>query len=172
MSAINPAINPAINKKEFYDQLTYNLDIMEHTIISGRAHDISLGFIEIFADEIKELENAGFDKAKIHELSARLGADADRICTAIEHIFSPVNADAVRPLVGKSQTLASLAHELTPGFTKLGLEALDKHFSLKRVAGDGHCLFRAIAAGTLDYLEKLYPTRTRAIYGKASDYCR
>lgn len=147
----------SINSNDLYVSLMRNFADMEKTIADGRAQDIDLGFIEIFIQDIKELEGAGFDKSKIHALSERLSSAADRICEATSFLQSTVKADAVRPLVGKEQRMSDLAKAMSAGDTKRGLEALDEHYTLKRVAGDGHCLFRAIAAGTLDYLNALPP---------------
>ncbi len=145
----------AINSTHLYNELAYNFDIMEKAIAEGHAKDIDIGFIEIFANDLQELSKITFDKSKIHGLTTRLNVAADRICEATSSVFSDVDPRSQRPLVGIKQPVSVLAKELNEGLTKTGLERLDPFFTMRRIAGEGHCLFRAVAVGVLDYLEKV-----------------
>lgn len=67
-----------------------------------------------------------------------------------------VSADSIRPLVGKPIELAELAKEYRKGNNqiKTGLEQLGPFFSMRRIAGDGHCLFRSTLVGLIHYLKQ------------------
>jgi len=55
--------------------------------------------------------------------------------------------DVVRPLLGKEKSLTSLAATYTSGSVKSGLEMIAPDYQYRSIRGDGHCLFRAVAAG-------------------------
>src|SRR5262245_47478128 len=129
--------------------LSYCFDIMEDTIKSGNGRDIDIGFIEIFATDIQTLS----DQQIKSPLSSRLQLLSNRIYEAIEApLFPSLPNDAIRPLVCNTMPLASLAKEYSKSPTQEGLYLLDPYFSMKAVAGDGHCFFRCVAERTLDFL--------------------
>lgn len=135
-------------------EINYNLSILEKTLDSPRAKDLDLGFIEIFANDIQALQTCNFDKKEIKEVSYRLHTIASRIYNISgKSLLGSVDPDAHRSLVGKEKPLCELAGEFSPGYIKSGLDALSPHFMLTPIAGDGHCLFRSIAAATLRWLQ-------------------
>ncbi len=140
-----------INTNEsLYRDIDYNFKIIESTLQEGKK--IDLYFIEIFANDIQELRAKGFDQGRVSNLTKRLEGIANRICDATTSL-RPVEHN---PLVGDmKQDLTQLARQKDPGFVKEGLNQLNPHFEMKRIYGDGHCLFRAFATGTLDYLKDL-----------------
>ena len=119
-----------------YDEIVHNFGIMEETITKGRGYAIDLGFIEIFEKAINDLQKADYDKDKLKTLKARLAANENAIKTS-----SPV---------GKIVSLSDFHSKLDEGYTKTGLEMLEPHFNFRKIAGDGHCFFRAIAQGIID----------------------
>lgn len=146
MSAINPTVS--------YQDLYKNLKDMEDTL-QNRPHLVDRDyacFIEILTTDLDDLRKTNFDKSKIHELTARLEQTADRIYTLA---FASPDSSPPRPPIGPVQPISDLSNELSPGLTKSGLEKLDTHFSLRRIKGDGHCLFRACVVGLLDYIATL-----------------
>jgi hypothetical protein len=132
-----------------FREISYNLDIVEKTLKTGKAVDI--GFVEIFANDIAKLR----DKKLQNQLSTRLTVIAAKIYDVTEGQFFPSRlADTARPLVGKAVELKQIAAEYTDGKVKTRLEKLDSSFVMKPIAGDGHCLFRAVAVGILEFLQK------------------
>lgn len=130
-----------------HDQIAHNLSIMKKTIDEGRGDQIDIGFIEILANDIAE------SAANKSELSASLQELSNRIYQAKEKVFfkpSPeipsASTEEQRPLMGDAVPLKTLADTYTPGNVKKGLEMLDPLFARRPILGDGHCLFRAIAA--------------------------
>lgn len=57
--------------------------------------------------------------------------------------------DVQRSLMGSAVTPKVLAADHERKFMKLGLEAIEGQFKIYPIKGDGHCLFRSIAAGIL-----------------------
>lgn len=146
MSAINPTIS--------YQDLYKNLKDMEDTL-QNRPNLVDRDyacFVEILANDLHDLQKTNFDKTKIHELTARLEQTADRIYAIA---FANPDSSPPRPLIGPVQPIADVSSQMSLGLTKTGLEKLASHFTLKRIAGDGHCLFRACAVGLLDYINTL-----------------
>ena len=143
MSAINPAVS--------YQDLNLNLKDLEDTL-QNRPHLVDRDyacFIEILANDLQELQKTNFDNSKIHALTARLEQTADRIYAVV---FKDNHS---RPKIGPVQQISDVATQMSQGLTKSGLEELNPLFMLRRIAGDGHCLFRACAVGLLDYLSTL-----------------
>lgn len=118
-----------------------------------------MAFIEIF----KSIENCG-GLASASQLVAFQG----RISTA-EKLVETVSGNKAEssfindkgcyeaatpmPLLGKPRTLKSLADEYALDCpTKQGLLLLDSEHTFRSIRGDGHCLFRALAASVLEYV--------------------
>lgn len=156
MSAIN-------NSTHLYNEIQYNLDIMQTSLNEGKS--IDFGFIEIFASDIKELESAKFEQKQLTKLNRRLNELATRIYDKVgESILKPVLADEVRPLVGNKENPSKLAKTHAEGEVKKGLEALSKHFLLQPIAQDGHCLFRSTATLLIEQIRKSNSADQQAIY--------
>jgi len=131
MSAIN-------NTDHIYNEITYNLDILEHSLKEGKSIDI--GFIEIFANDAEELKKADFDQKKFTKLSDRLNEVATRIYDTVgASALKSVNPDDLRPLVGE---------------LKSTLEKFSSDLVMQPIAQDGHCLFRSVAAFVIDQIKK------------------
>jgi len=136
-------INDPLSKKE----LLYNLSIAENTIKQGNAAQIDVGFIEIFEEAIaslpKETEKKEI-KRKFEQISCA--------------IFSTFQADE-RPFIGKKTSLGEIAGQYARGFVKAGLELLSPYFTMSPTRGDGHCLFRAVGYGLVNYIEESSPAK-------------
>lgn len=131
-----------------FKEINYNLDIMKKSLDEGKAVDI--GFIEIFANDIAQIG----DRKLQSELSSRLMVLSAKIYDITERqLFPARSADAIRPLVGKETELKQVAAEYKNGQVKQRLEKLDATFIMRPIAGDGHCLFRAITVGILEFLQ-------------------
>lgn len=156
MSAIN-------NSTHLYNEIQYNLDIMQASLNDGKS--IDFGFIEIFASDIKELESAKFEQKQLTKLNGRLNELASRIYDKVgESLLKPVNADEMRPLVGEKVNPQELAKSHSEGDVKKGLEALSTHFLLQPIAQDGHCLFRSTATLLIEQIRKSPSADQQALY--------
>jgi hypothetical protein len=126
-------------------ELSLNFSIMQQTIAAGNGDQIDHAFLEIFANDIQEIE----DKKEKDKLSSELQVLANRIYEAKEKVFFKEQPGQERPLMGEKISLKTLADTYTPGDVKKGLEKLDASFAMRPIKGDGHCLFRAIAASAV-----------------------
>ncbi len=136
-----------VNNNNFpsYQDTVYFMQCMEKAQKNGC--EVDKGFIEIFEDDLSGLRERGHNPRQVFELRQRLESIATKI-------FSKIDAKQVqRPLMDKQSTLKSLAKTYDSGDVKKGLETLDTQYKLRRIKGDGHCMFRAIAAGMLYHLK-------------------
>ena len=77
----------------------------------------------------------------------------------IAQVAPPANLKAAAQVVPTQKTvsnsLAIIAKRYSVGLTKTGLEMISKQYDYQRIAGDGHCLFRAIGQSLLNQAKKL-----------------
>ena len=142
------------NINTFYSDLYKNIKDMEDTL-KDRPKTVDrdyCGFIQILNNDLNELRSSNFDKTKIGELSSKLELASDRVYELASLTFENVNANDVRPLVGRKKHISTIAKELKEGPEKNGLDKLHPFFKMRSIAGDGHCLFRAIGVGLIDYV--------------------
>ncbi len=150
-------MNP-INSSDFRREIEYNLEIMEKTLQKNVA--IDAGFFEIFQRDIEHLEamSASNSKNRVEAkkitstLNIRLQTNAARLQQItgkafgfVEHVVPFLAANSVSPkefIKNYSPSEHSLAIR--------GLTALDSAgYNVRKIKGDGHCLFRGIAAKDL-----------------------
>lgn len=124
---------------------------------SNKIKKSNVALVQMLAESIlvinKEKTRDGFQK--------RLQTLADKVLILPEKqkissntsVSLPTFIDEVRPLVGSEMTMQDLANEYSQGVEKRGLERLDAFFKMRRVAGDGHCLFRAVFTSLLYFLK-------------------
>lgn len=153
MSAIN---------QHLYNEINYNLGILGTTLDKindpskrrGESIEgVDLAFIEIFLADINQLRTEGFDSDKIAKLNAKLEPLADRMVDSANKVFGPNEAfvDVEVPFMGKKSSFKELEKEYQNGngYIKKGLAVLDEGYEFYRIRGDGHCLFRSVAAGVV-----------------------
>jgi len=151
-----------------YEEINHNLATLSNTLErldrdlknpqGKHLEAVDLGFIEIFKNDIAQLKASGFDAKKVDALDERLqilaekmGLIATKILSLSEqdrmHKQDDVNQfnDVVVPLIRPQTSLKEVAKDFD-GDLKAGLEALDSTYDVCQIRGDGHCLFRAIAA--------------------------
>lgn len=129
-----------INLRE--KELSLNFSIMKETIEAGKGDQIDAAFLEIFANDLQEIE----DKKAKAQFSSELQGLANRIYEAKEKVFFKPQDGNEKPFFGERMSLKTLADTYTPGAVKTGLEAYADSFDMRPIKGDGHCFFRAVAA--------------------------
>lgn len=135
-------INPIFDSFKEYE---YNLKIFENTLKKGIPLDEKFeGYIKIFRDQLGILANDPSVFDKLPELLNRID-QAEELLKVNIQTFTVVKT----PLMGEEKPLSNLAESYVQGAVKAGIEALDPDFTYRSIRGDGHCLFRSIAAGLL-----------------------
>jgi hypothetical protein len=147
------------NYKHFANEIQYNLDIMQKTISNGQGDAIDLGFIEIFRADIAELQQSSLAKKKINQLSSQLEESAVLLQAIWNNEFSacelttptqpfyrptlpPENKDSTKKTTPRSSVTSKKADYVSAGYQKL---RESNSFFLRKIPGDGHCLFTSIA---------------------------
>ncbi len=153
-----------ISPKDFYNDIKYNMDILAQTLNKIENRDliakgekiegIDLGFIDIFKNDIKELENMGFEAALIKELNETLNIQAEKIRAHAGKTFKHKVAEEI-PLIQKKTTLDALVQKnLGKPATHIKLEAIAKDYDMYPIRGDSHCFYRSVATSLIQNIDK------------------
>lgn len=131
-----------INVNRIKNEIEYNLSIMEESLSKGIKVDA--GFLPIFQNDIESLGNHSYET----ELNDRLQITAQKLYkVASGKLDIP---EATIPLISPTAIPANEIPAQSEGPRKQGLKVLsDNGIGLQKIRGDGHCLFRAIAAQSL-----------------------
>lgn len=127
------------------DEYKYNLNIFEQTLESQIPLDEGFSdFIAIFQSQIDQYSEDPSMANELSTLKGRVRKLKDNFELNID-AFSPV----ITPLLGDKKPLQVLIDTFSKSDIKEGLKKLAPHYSYRSIKGDGHCCFRAIAAGFL-----------------------
>ncbi|MGA8165471.1 MAG: hypothetical protein WB791_10725 [Waddliaceae bacterium] len=131
-----------------YSDIQHNLEILGESVEkvrSGKAdQDVEMpdyGFIQIFKEDINRLRTCEFNATKIKELTDQL--------EKIDHQMKQFLAPKSEPLMGEKVSPKELAKDAGDENIKAGYESLQDKFAIQKIKADGHCFFRAAAAGLL-----------------------
>lgn len=167
-----------LNPVHFSKEIAYNLQIMESTLKSGIAVD--QGFLSIFKNDIQSLSAHKIDNQVTADLNLKLQGVAAKLQVIASGSIAQADTpsapspmtlfssdakfeDVVVPLIQGRKEFSELIKTYDSGPTKIGLEYLDAQFYYRPIKGDGHCLFRSIAAGILFEVERKGPQEKERI---------
>jgi len=153
-----------LSPKDFYNDIKYNMDILAKTlhkienpdlIAKGeKIEGIHLGFIDIFKNDIKELENMGFEATLIQELNERLNSQADKIRASAGKTFKHKIIEEI-PLIQKKTTLDALVKKnVGKPATQSKLQAIANDYDMYPIRGDSHCFYRSVATSLIQNIDK------------------
>lgn len=138
------------------EEIEYNLSLLDASI-AQHAKNIDFEFINIFSGAIatlpsKNLADKTLLEQKLHEVASKL----------FELQGSPLKLlpgiDQKRPLADTPQPIEHLIGQYDAGPIKNGLMRIQEQFThYVPIAGDGHCLFRAIAHEFLSFFTQAAP---------------
>lgn len=142
-----------VNYSHFADEVQYNLDIMKETIASGKGSDIDPGFLAIFRADIATLRKSSIAKNRVRVLSKQLqnsGAKLKKIWNKeikTKEIKQPAPIEffaAYTPTeVEKTLSTSARTDAVAAGYNTL---AQSGQYLVRKIPGDGHCLFTSVAA--------------------------
>lgn len=148
----------AITSVRFKEEIEHNLSIMNKTLSEGRAVD--QGFIDIFKKDIadltelqtKEKIDTATSAPVITQLTKSINESADKLKSIVKGIFK-ITSEPTGLVAAGLQNAGEIAKRYTAeneAHIKAGFEALNQGgISVRKVAGDGHCMFRAMIAKIL-----------------------
>lgn len=163
------------SSNDFYNDIKYNLSILADTIKKiedpslikkGESLSLDEGFIAIFANDIKELENLKFSPSKINELHVTLQSQAKKIRSFAGKTFTyqdkpvkspikPIDAELIEEIVQKHKDRDAKFNDFQENTIKMRLEQIGTEFDVNSIYGDGHCLYRSIATSLVQNMAQL-----------------
>ena len=153
-----------LSPKDFYNDIKYNMDILAKTlnkienpdlIAKGeKIEGIDLGFIDIFKNDIKELETMDFEATLIKELNDRLNSQAERIRAHAGKTFKHKIVEEI-PLIQKKTTLDALVQKnVGKPATRMKLQEIARDYDMYPIRGDSHCFYRSVATSLIQNIDK------------------
>lgn len=168
MASIDPAYYT-----DLYKSTAYCFQVMEETL--ERGDKIDEGFIEIFNNDLEELRHSDLSKRKITNLTGRFERISGTLFEVSEFYenLSDEDKNIGRKLMGNLTPLSSLAEKYPDeSKTGIGLSIIAHDYNFRKIAGDGHCLFRSAGASLLDYLKEAGEEERKAILDKLLETVR
>ena len=136
-----------IKPNQLRREIEYNLSIMEKSLKQGIKVDS--GFLAIFQNDIEAIGNHAFAAT----LNERLQKDAEKLYKVASNTLNIPYTP--RQLVSSAPISADKIAVHADSAEDKGLKLLfDNGIGVRKIAGDGHCLFRAIATQSLLTAEK------------------
>lgn len=114
------------------EELHYNMQIMQETLDRGIAVDA--GFLEIFRNGANELALSRRESRSIKSKIVNLNTYLNQVS---------------RPVIEKAVSAEEFAERFSSEKIQKGIRLLGCR-SIRKIRGDGHCLFRAFASGLLE----------------------
>ncbi len=146
----------SVTSAHFKREIEYNLSIMEKTFSEGR--EIDQGFFKIFQEDItqlaalqtKEKIEPAVSTPVIKELNDRLQKNTLKLQEIVKGIFKPIEANNTALVASSLLNAGEIALTQSNEILKAGFEVLNQNgLQVRKVAPDGHCQLRSIAAKIL-----------------------
>lgn len=120
----------------------YSLRVFEKAVAGGSAEKLDLAFFGILNADIEQLQ----EQKGARFLARKLEEIAIRICNAHQKIGFESHRQVVE---GPFSMEAFLEKRDPEPAVRKGLELLKNRFQIRKVIGDGHCLFRGVGTAFL-----------------------
>ena len=146
-----------ISASHFYEEIKYNLNIMEKTSRdSNLVKELDPGFLEIFNNDLRSLkEMRGYKPQWANSIETKIQEIGSRMVDASPHMMDRImQCQVTVPLISPSVPFETVVNSDLHPETNEKLREVGKHYDFIRIRGDGHCFFRAVAFMLLDVAPK------------------